>query len=65
VRAWIAGASRRGSNPNTEMAPDVGRMKSSIVRIVVLLPAPLGPRKPNTSPAWTENVSSATPRLPP
>ena len=30
--------------------PSVGWIRSSRVRIVVVLPAPLGPRKPNTSP---------------
>ena len=30
------------------------------MRIVVVLPAPLGPRKPNTSPARTSNDTSAT-----
>ena len=30
--------------------PEVGRIRSSIIRIVVDLPAPFGPRKPNTSP---------------
>ena len=35
---------------------------SSRVRIVVVLPAPLGPRKPKTSPAPTEKVTSSIPR---
>ena len=37
-------------------------MKSSIVRIVVVLPAPFGPRNPKTSPAPTEKLRSSTPR---
>src|SRR3989337_74211 len=32
------------------MDPDVGRTRPSIMPTVVLLPAPFGPRKPNTSP---------------
>jgi hypothetical protein len=35
---------------------------SSNVRIAVVLPAPLGPRKPKTSPASTEKVTSSMPR---
>jgi hypothetical protein len=42
--------------------PPVGRMKSRTVRIVVVLPAPLGPRYPKISPRSTENVRSTTPR---
>jgi hypothetical protein len=36
-------------------------MKSSRVRIVVVLPAPFGPRYPKTSPRITVNVRSVTP----
>ena len=42
--------SRRLSRPKTRARPRVGCSRSSSVRIVVVLPAPLGPRKPNTSP---------------
>jgi hypothetical protein len=34
--------------------PEVGRIRSSRIRIVVLLPAPLGPRNPKASPGDTE-----------
>ena len=37
------------SIPNTVAPPPVGRMSPSSSRIVVLLPAPFGPRYPNTS----------------
>src|SRR6476469_6683038 len=53
------------SMSNTNALPDVGRMRSSRVRIVVVLPAPLGPRKPKTSPAWTSRSTSTMPRCSP
>src|SRR5437588_4998540 len=48
------------SNPPTEMAPEVGGMKPVIMRMVVDLPAPLGPRKPSTSPRSTQKETSFT-----
>src|SRR6187402_2294661 len=53
------------SMSNTNARPDVGRMRSRRVRIVVVLPAPLGPRKPKTSPAWTSRSTSMMPRCSP
>src|SRR5436853_7678792 len=47
------------------MAPDVGGMKPVIMRMVVDLPAPLGPRKPSTSPFSTVNEMPSTARLGP
>ncbi len=35
------------------------------MRIVVVLPAPFGPRKPKTSPSPTSKLTSVIPRLPP
>ncbi|MBB4840257.1 hypothetical protein HNP52_003349 [Sphingomonas kyeonggiensis] len=32
--------------PNSETSPSLGRISPSAMRIVVLLPAPFGPRKP-------------------
>src|SRR3954464_7741062 len=45
--------------------PDVGRVRPTTMRIVVDLPAPLGPRKPVTRPgrAWRETRSTV--RWPP
>ena len=43
--------------------PAVGARKPVIIRIVVVLPAPFGPRKPKTSPSSTWNETSAMPRL--
>src|SRR5450759_1346593 len=48
--------------PKTLALPEVGRMRSSSVRIVVVLPAPFGPRKPNTSPCPTARSTSMIPR---
>jgi hypothetical protein len=53
------------SIPNTKARPDVGRMWSSRVRIVVVLPAPFGPRKPNASPGWMVRSTSMMPRCEP
>ena len=45
--------------------PDVAGRKPVSIFMVVLLPAPLGPRKPNTSPPSTLNVTRSTARMPP
>ena len=37
-------------------------LASRMVRIVVVLPAPLGPRKPKTSPSLTSRSTSTIPR---
>src|ERR1700736_5379323 len=51
--------SRTTSWPATEALPEEGLASVHSMLIVVVLPAPLGPRKPNTSPAAT---SKSTPR---
>src|SRR4051812_5375009 len=43
--------------------PDVGWSSPTIIRIVVVLPAPLGPRNPVTTPGSIEQVRSSTARL--
>src|SRR5947207_15036159 len=53
------------SYPPTEMEPEVGGMKPVIMRMVVDLPAPLGPRKPRTSPFSTVNEMPSTARFAP
>src|SRR6185295_12729731 len=53
------------SNPPTETEPSEGGMKPVAMRIVVDLPAPLGPRKPKTSPRSTVNEMPSTARLVP
>ena len=49
---------RCASSPSSAARPEVGRIRSSRRRIVVLLPAPFGPRKPNTSPRSTRRSRS-------
>src|SRR5204862_8302050 len=53
------------SKPPTATLPSVGGIKPVIMRIEVDFPAPLGPRKPSTSPRWTENDTPSTARLGP
>src|SRR3981081_296191 len=53
------------SRPHTETAPAVGGMKPVIMRIVVDLPAPLGPRNPSTSPLPTSKETPSTARFDP
>src|SRR5581483_9651765 len=52
------------SNPATVALPEVGGKKHVSTRIVVVLPAPLGPRKPTICPFSTskEMLSTATVR---
>ncbi|KAG1488811.1 hypothetical protein G6F52_013824 [Rhizopus delemar] len=40
--------------------PAVGVMKPAIMRSVVVLPAPLGARRPTTSPLTTDRETSCT-----
>src|ERR1039458_10192217 len=46
--------------PATRASPDVGGNSVVSILIVVVLPAPLEPSKPKTSPALTERVSAST-----
>src|SRR5919199_6169490 len=48
------------SKPATSADPLVGRTRPVSMRMVVVLPAPFGPRKPNTWPAATSSVTSRT-----
>src|SRR6516165_5744778 len=57
ISAALAGPSGR---PATTAEPAVGAISVPRIRTVVVLPAPLGPRKPNTSPRATLNETSAT-----
>jgi hypothetical protein len=41
-------------------APCVGASRPRIIRMVVVLPAPFGPRKPVTRPGLMENDRSST-----
>jgi len=46
------------SNPATRAAPLEAGMKQERIRIVVVLPAPFGPRKPTMAPFSTEKDTS-------
>ena len=46
--------------PQISARPEVGGTKPAIMRMVVVLPAPLGPRKPSTSPGWTVKLMLST-----
>ena len=48
------------SRPPTSTRPSLGGMKPVMTRIVVVFPAPFGPRKPRTSPFATPKLRSAT-----
>src|ERR1051325_11353480 len=50
------------SQPATRPRPDVGSNCPLSIRIVVVFPAPLWPRKPKISPASTEKDMSSTAR---
>src|SRR3954453_16345519 len=59
MRARMAGPSVSGSRPSTVSEPPERGETHAIIRIVDDFPAPLGPRKPNTSPRAT---STSMPR---
>src|SRR6478672_10796075 len=48
--------------PRTRISPESGAVMFMIIRIVVVLPAPLGPSRPNTIPLGTLNERSSTAR---
>src|SRR5205809_453514 len=49
-----------GSSPSTRSMPPLGGDTQPIIRIVELLPAPFGPRKPNASPCCTSKSIPST-----
>src|SRR5476649_1668475 len=51
-----------GSAPSTRTVPDVGKIRPRINLIVVVLPAPLGPSNPKTSPRRTSMVKLSSDR---
>src|SRR5579871_831848 len=53
------------SAPHTTAVPELGARKPVIIFMVVDLPAPLGPRKPNTSPRRTASDTSSTATIDP
>ena len=52
--------SARMSTPATRIVPEVGLRMPAIIRSVVVFPAPLGPRKPKSSPRGTIRSISST-----
>jgi hypothetical protein len=58
--ALAASGRARRSIPATVMLPLVGRRIPAIIRIVVVLPAPFGPSRPNSSPRGTCRVMAST-----
>ena len=61
MRARIVAPDRAGSRPKTRNVPAVTGETAPIILMVEVLPAPLGPRKPNASPAatWKSTASTA------
>src|SRR5581483_572123 len=59
-RARMRGPSRAGSRPRIRNVPPLTGETQPIMRIVELLPAPFGPRKPNASPRWTSKSIPST-----
>src|ERR1051325_9014453 len=57
---FAASGSVARSWPLTTMRPDVGFSRPAIIRSVVVLPAPFGPRKPWISPALTSSGTPST-----
>src|SRR5438270_12606515 len=58
--ALAASGSRARSWPLMATRPAVGLRRPATMRMVVVLPAPLGPRKPWISPAGTERLTPST-----
>src|SRR5262245_6192923 len=64
MRRRIASAFFTVSRPRTRVWPSVRSSSVISTWIVVVLPAPLGPRKPKTSPRPTVNETPCTARVP-
>src|SRR5580658_4856250 len=60
TRGRSARASRTGSMPSTRTVPSPGRRYPSQISIVVVLPAPFGPRMAVTAPRGAVSVSPST-----
>src|SRR5713101_9775097 len=52
--------SRRTSNPQIVTLPVVGLIRPTSMRMVVVFPAPFGPRNPKTSPGLRVNETPST-----
>src|SRR2546425_3793352 len=60
MRRRTSARSATTSCPATLALPPEGASSVHSIEIVVDFPAPLGPRKPNVSPAWTSKVTPRT-----
>ncbi len=60
IRALIRRPSTQAGKPNTVRSPPEGGEDEAIIRMVVVLPAPLDPRKPKHSDGWTWNSMPLT-----
>src|SRR5688572_5316699 len=60
MRLLIRRRSVRMSKPATRPSPSLGASSPVSILMVVVLPAPLGPRNPKISPARTSNVTAST-----
>src|SRR5215470_10304645 len=60
MRLFTSIGCSRTSKPATDAAPEVGGRKHVSMRIVVVLPAPFGPRKPTIWPFSTSNEMLST-----
>src|SRR3979411_2153996 len=65
MRRFASSGDSATSCPPTLTLPEVAGMKPVIMRMVVDLPAPFGPRKPSTSPRATLNEMPSTARFAP
>src|SRR5436190_7125912 len=59
-RARMSAPRLFGSRPRTRSVPPLGGETHPIMRMVELLPAPFGPRKPNASPCCTSKSIAST-----
>src|SRR5450432_4098698 len=60
MRRLTSSGFRLTSKPPTTARPEVGAISPHSTRMVVDLPAPLGPKKPKISPCRTSRFRSAT-----
>src|ERR1700729_809588 len=65
MRERMRGPSLAGSIPNTRRVPPLSGLMHEIIRMVDVLPAPFGPRKPNDSPlAMLKSTASTATKSP-
>src|SRR5579859_4947496 len=65
MRRRTASGSETTSWPSTEAHPAVGARSVATIRTSVVLPAPFGPRRSNTVPAWTRRSRPSRARTSP